>query len=377
MKLCAPRRRAGLALVVAGALAFGAGCTATGTPNTGDEPAPQVSDLSKHEGQVVVGGPGGAWGAALKAALDEVGAAANLRITYQEGTTSENMARLQAQRQSGRIEFDLVMTNDRTHTLGAGQGLWQPPNLEIMPNVAELDRTWSLPEAVFGNPPNGLRHVVISEGLGYNTETFAKNGWAPPTSLESLYDPKFASCAIPVNPSSGLSYLPILNKINSGDFAAIEPTLDKFKAVAGRFPTVAQTSSEALEFIQQGVGCIAPVSQARTLEQAAKGAKIAFVVPEGGSGFLSAGWGIPTGAPHPIAAHVALNALISAKASQSLLENGFVPNTNTKVTKPTSGVAAQLSVVGEYTRLGYTEIPPSTYDRLDEWSRAWDQVFTR
>jgi putative spermidine/putrescine transport system substrate-binding protein len=376
MKLRGSVRRAGMAFAVAGALALAAGCTATGTPNAGGEPAPQVSDLSAHEDEVVVGGPGGAWGAALKEALDEVGAAESIKITYQEGTTSENMARLQAQHQSGRIEFDLVMTNDRTHTLGAGQGLWQNPNLEIMPNVAELDRTWTFPEAVFGNPPNGLRHVVISEGLGYNKETFAKNGWAPPTSLESLYDPKYADCAIPVNPSSGLSYLPILNKINSGDFSAIEPTLAKFKAVAGRLPTVAQTSSEALEFIQQGVGCIAPVSQARALEQAAKGAPVAFVVPKGGSGFLSAGWGIPAGAPHPIAAHVALNALISAQASQTLLEKGFVPNTNTKVTKPTAGVAAQLSVVGEYAGLGYTEIPPATYDRLDEWTRAWDQVFT-
>lgn len=355
-----------------------AACTGTTqTDGAGTAESPAVTDASEHEGSVVVGGPGGAWGAAVQGALEEFGQAEGIEITYQEGTTSENMARLQAQQQGGRVEFDLVMTNDRTHTLAGGQGLWQEPNFDLLPNAEDLDPRWALPEDVFGDPPNGLRHVVISEGLGYNTEIFAQNGWDPPTSLEDLYSPQFAACSIPVNPSSGLSYLPILNEINSGSFDDISGTLDKFSAVADLIPTVAQTSSEALEYLQQGVGCIAPVSQARLLEQADKGAPVAFVAPEGGSGFLSAGWGIPADAPHPVAAHLALNALISPEASQRLLEEGYVPTTSTKVTKPTAGTPAALPLVDQYEALGYTEIPPSTYDGLDEWARSWDEIFTR
>ena len=229
------RRR--FALVAGSAVALIlAGCTATGSPNPAAS-GPAITDLSKHEGKVVVGGPGGAWGAAVEGALKDFGQANGIEITYQQGTTSENLARLQAQRQGGRVEFDLIMTNDRTHSLAGAQGLFQNPNFSLLKNVGDLDRKWTFPPAVFGEPPNGLRHVVISEGLGYNTKIFTANGWDPPTSLEDLYNPKFASCAIPVNPSSGLSYLPVLNRINSGNHSDFSGTLKKFQAVARQVPT--------------------------------------------------------------------------------------------------------------------------------------------
>lgn len=349
-----------------------------------DDPDAQETDAEETEAaaaaepedEVVVAGPGGAWGDAVRAAVDAAAEEHGFTVTYQEGSTSPNLALLQAQAQANRIEFDLIMTNDRTHTLAAGQGLLQNPDFSQVPNVEQLDEEWAFPQDVFGDPPNGLRHVVISEGLGYNTEIFEERGWDPPTSWTDLYNPQFAECVILVHPSSGLSYLPMLNRTNSGEFTDFETTLEQFAAIADQIPAFTDTSTEALEFLQQGVGCLSPVSQARLLEQREQGAPIEFVRPEEGSGFLAAGWGMPEGAPHPVNAHLTLNSLISAEASQRMLEEAFLPTTNTMVEQAPSGAAAELPLVAEYEDLGYVEISPEVYANLSELSRRWDEVFS-
>jgi putative spermidine/putrescine transport system substrate-binding protein len=346
--------------------------TACGGP--GDDDAPSTDE---HEGTIVVAGPGGAWGEAVRAAVDAAAAEHGLSVTYHEGSTAPNLAQLQAQAQAGRVEFDLIMVNDRTYTVAKAQGLVQAPDFSRIPNMSQLDEAWSIPAEVFGSPPDALRHVVISEGLGYNTEIFQERGWDPPTSWTDLYDPTYADCVILVHPSSGLSYIPMLNHINTGDFTDYGPTLEAIAAVADQIPVFTETSIEALEYIQQGVGCLAPVSQARLLEQREQGAPIEFVAPSEGAGFLSAGWVIPNDAPHPNAAHLVLDSLISAEASQRMLEEAFLPTTNTEVVRPATGVAADLPLVAEYAVLGYFEIRPDVYERLDALSREWDQLLSR
>lgn len=334
-------------------------------------------DPNAHEGAIVVAGPGGAWGDAVRAAVDAAAAEYGLTVTYHEGSTAPNLAMLQAQAQAGRVEFDLIMVNDRTYTVAKAQGLVDPPDFSAIPNMSQLDEAWTIPPAVYGDPPDALRHVVISEGLGYNTEIFADRGWDPPTSWTDLHNPQYADCVILVHPSSGLSYIPMLNHTNSGDFTDYRQTLDAIAEIADRVPTFTDTSIEALEFLQQGVGCLAPVSQARLLEQREQGAPVEFVAPSEGSGFLSAGWVIPKDAPHPIAAHLTLNSLISAEASQRMLEEAFLPTTNTQVVRPSSGVAADLPLVAEYESLGYVEILPEVYEQLDALSREWDQLLSQ
>jgi putative spermidine/putrescine transport system substrate-binding protein len=341
---------------------------------TGEE---DTTPTDEHEGAIVVAGPGGAWGAAVRAAVDAAAAEYGLTVTYHEGSTAPNLAQLQAQAQAGRVEFDLMMVNDRTYTVAKAQGLVQEPDFSLVPNMSQLDAAWTIPANVYGDPPDALRHVVISEGLGYNTEILAERGLAPPTSWTDLYNPDYADCVILVHPSSGLSYIPMLNQINTGDFTNYGPTLEAIEAVADQIPVFTQTSIEALEYIQQGVGCLAPVSQARLLEQREQGAPVEFVAPREGSGFLSAGWVIPKDAPHPIAAHLTLNHLISAEASQRMLEEAFLPTTNTEVVRPASGVAADLPLVSEYAALGYVEIQPDVYERLDALSREWDELLSR
>lgn len=373
------RRHSRLVRLVASALpvVLLAACGGGGDGGDDDNGGTGTIDPNAHEGAIVVAGPGGAWGDAVRAAVDAAAEQYGLTVTYHEGSTAPNLAQLQAQAQAGRIEFDLLMVNDRTYTVAKAQGLVQAPDFSAIPNMAQLDPDWSIPPQVYGDPPDALRHVVISEGLGYNTEIFAERGWDPPTSWTDLYNPKYADCVILVHPSSGLSYIPMLNYTNSGDFTNYRQTLDAIAAIADRVPTFTDTSIEALEFLQQGVGCLAPVSQARLLEQREQGAPVEFVAPKEGAGFLSAGWVIPKGAPHPIAAHLTLNSLISAEASQRMFEKAFLPTTNTQVVRPSSGVAADLPLVSEYASLGYVEILPDVYERLDELSREWDQLLSR
>lgn len=344
----------------------------------GGSPGAQESlDPAASEGAVVVAGPGGAWGDAVRAAVDAAAAEHGLEVTYQEGSTAPNLALLQAQAQGGQVEFDLLMINDRTYTVARAQNLVQAPDFDLVPNMSQLDPAWTVPAEVYGDPPDALRHVVIAEGLGYNTEIFEERGWDPPTSWTDLHDPQYADCVILVHPSSGLSYIPMLNQIHTGSFTDYGPTLEAIGAIADQVPAFTETSIEALEFLQQGVGCLAPVSQARLLEQREAGAPVEFVAPEEGAGFLSAGWVIPQNAPHPVAAHQTLNSLISAEASQRMLEEAFLPTTNTMVTRPAGGAAAELPLVAEYEGLGYVEILPQVYEELDALSREWDELLSQ
>jgi putative spermidine/putrescine transport system substrate-binding protein len=346
-----------------------------GTPQPPSTPAPNtVSADAKPEAELLFAGGGGAIGDTYKALLDEFGKRHNVKVTYVEGTSASGFSRIQAEAQAGRPEIDMQNNNDQTLALGVGQQLWQPLNMALLPNAERIDKDVAFPSNVVGDPPMGIRLLVIPVGIAYNTETFAKNGWPAPTSWEDLYNPTYASCTIPLSPKSGVNYVPMLNKINTGKYEDITETIKRFEAIRDRVPVWSDSNPNALELLQQGVGCITPTQQGRAVELATKGAPIKFVQPKEGTPFLGGTIGIVKNAPHSVAAQMFLNELLSKEAGQQLLEKAFFTSVNLDVTKPTSGPAAELSVASEFDKVKLTEIPLEALEKTDEWIQRFTQL---
>lgn len=365
-------------LVLPAFLAAAALLASCGTPQPPAASAPTAptagSADAKPEAELLFAGGGGAIGDTYKTLLDEFGKRYNVKVTYVEGTSASGFSRIQAEAQAGRPEIDMQNNNDQTLALGVGQKLWQPLNMALLPNAEKIDKDIAFPSHVVGDPPQGIRLLVIPVGIAYNTETFRKNGWDPPSSWEDLYNPRYASCTIPLSPKSGVNYVPMLNKINTGRYEDITETIKRFQAIRGQVPVWSDSNPQALELLQQGTGCITPTQQGRAVELASKGAPIAFVQPKEGTPFLGGTIGIVRNAPHSVAAQMFLNELLSKEAGQRLLEKAFFTSVNTEVTKPASGPAAQLYVASEFDKVKLTEIPLSALEKTDEWIQRFTQL---
>jgi putative spermidine/putrescine transport system substrate-binding protein len=259
--------------------------------------------------------------------------------------------------------------------LGRGQNAWAKIDPKLVPSMRELDPATGAPVDIFGSPPLGARQQLVAEGIAYNTEIFQKNGWSPPTSWLDLQDPKYAKCFIPVSPTDGTQgWIAQLNYLNSKDYKNVDSTIAKLKPFAKDIPAWVSTNVQALDLMQRGVGCIAPAFQLRVLDYTAKGAPIKLVFPKEGGLYIGGDTYIPKNAPHPIAAQLAFNVLISAEVEQQAISAGYAIPTNTKAKRPTSGPASGVLMPSEFKSVGLHFIPLSAYDNLDDWTRKWTDL---
>ncbi|MDO5641721.1 MAG: ABC transporter substrate-binding protein [Paracoccus sp. (in: a-proteobacteria)] len=138
----------------------------------------------------------------------------NVRIEYVAGNSTENLARLQAQR--GAQELDVVMLDDgpmyQAMQLGFCGTITDIPNLANTYEVAHLGET-------------ALGLGVVATTFGYNTEVFARNGWDAPTSWNDLADKRFAGVMSipPISNTYGLHTLIMLARLHGGGETDIDP----------------------------------------------------------------------------------------------------------------------------------------------------------
>jgi putative spermidine/putrescine transport system substrate-binding protein len=362
-----PMARTAVCLCGLLALACGSGGSSSATP------APAAS--LKPESEVVIAGPTGASGAVWKKLANEWATPLGVKVTYVEGTSASNFAKIQAQAKAGSVQIDIQNNNDQIIALGRAQGIWANIDPKIVTNLKDLAAEYALPKDVVGSPAQGVFVQVIPAGIAYNKDVFTKKGWAPPSSWLDLYDPKYATCVIPLSPQSGVPWIPWVNYLNSKDYGNISTTISSFKKIAKQVPVFADNNATAVKQVAQGVGCMTPTSQGRFIEGASAG-PIAFVYPKEGSPYFGGGIAIPKGAPHPIAAQMLLNVFLSAEAGNVIIANSYYPPTNTKVVKPTSGPGVDVTTAKEFAKVpgGLHYVPISTYDHLDDWIRQWSDM---
>jgi putative spermidine/putrescine transport system substrate-binding protein len=358
-----------LTAALAGALVLACGGSGTSTAS----PTPRASVA--HESKLVFAGPGGATGTIFKQILNDWGARNGVAVTYVEGTSASNLAKIQAQAKAGHPEIDIYDANDQSVALGRVQGLWAKLDMSIVTNARDMAPAYAFPKDVVGSPAQGVMMQVLPTVIAYNKDVFTRNGWGAPTSWKDLYSPKYAGCVIPLSPQSGVPYIPWLNYLTTKDYGNANQTIADFKKIASKVPSFSDSNPAALQLVAQGVGCMTPSSQGRALEAARTG-PIGTVYPKDGSPYFLGGLAITKNGPDPLAAQMALNEFISAGAQQKILLNAYYPTTNLKVAKPSSGLASEVTFAADFKKVpgGLHPIPLATYNNLDDWVRQWSAM---
>jgi putative spermidine/putrescine transport system substrate-binding protein len=359
-----------LAMLLAASFAL-TGCgggSSSASPSSGSS-CSSTSATPKPESEVVYAGSAGTLETALKDSMGPWLTNQGIKLTYVEGTSASTLAKVQAGAQAHNQTIDVFNNNDTTTAQGVGQGLWAKLEKCILTNSSELDQALAFRKEIVGDGPYAVRLVISISGLAYNPNVFQKNGWAPPTSWLDLFDPKYASCVVPLTPTSGVPYIPMLNYLTTKDYANDSQTMANFSKIAKQIPAFAGSVAQSLQLLQQGVGCLSPSLQGRVLDLQVQGAPLAFANPKQGAAFLAGTITITKDAPHPVAAQQFVNQLISAQVQQLMFEKTYFASTNTKVVRPANGPASKLSVDSEFKSLGLQEIPLSAFASQDQWVR--------
>lgn len=138
-----------------------------------------------------------------------------IQIVYSAGNSAAVLAKLLAQQDNQQV--DVAMMNTGPMSQAISLGLCQ--DLDLSANEANIYdfAKFSSGKAVgFG---------VVSLGLAYNTEVFAKEGWDAPASWTDMEDPKFAGKLVfqPLNNTNGLLALIKLAEIYGGGLDNLDP----------------------------------------------------------------------------------------------------------------------------------------------------------
>jgi len=290
-------------------------------------------------------------------------------VVYVAGNSTDVLAKLKAQK--GHQEISFAMIDDGPMYQAVEQNLCAPlPELPVLKDLYANAR-------MIGDKSVGLS--FIATGLAYNTEVFAKNGWAPPTSWNDLYDPKYKQkVAIPpITNGYGLFALLMMSKLHGGSETAMEPGFDVMIDKVGPNVLAWEPSpGKMAQMLQTGEAALVVWGNTRVQPIVDQGAPVAFVYPkEGAVNLMSAGC-VVEGSPSPVLgaqfmAHV-LSAEMQAAAAQAL---GSGP-VNRKV-----DLAPEVAAKVVYGPDKVDALVPVNYSivnaRRAEWTQQWNRRVER
>lgn len=225
---------------------------------------------------LTVGGYGGSFETLMKELIiPEFEKAHDVKVAFVAGNSTENLARLQAQK--GAQELDVVILDDGPMYQADALGFCAP-----IVKSAVKDDIYDI--ANLGANSVGIGFVAT--GFTYSKEWFEKKGWDLPTSWEDLKDPKYSQLLVvpPISNTYGLHALVMLARDAGGGESDIDPG---FKAMADEVaPNVLvfePSSGKMSELFQSGEIALSVWGSGRTKSLADTGFKAGFIYPKEGA----------------------------------------------------------------------------------------------
>lgn len=225
---------------------------------------------------LTVGGYGGSFETLMKQLIiPEFEKTHDVKIAYVPGNSTENLARLQAQKSAQ--ELDVVILDDGP--------MYQADALDFCAPMAAapvLDDVYDL--AKIG--PNSVGIGFVATGFAYNTEWFAKEGWEPPKSWEDLKDPKYDQILSipPISNTYGLHALVMLARNAGGGEKDIDPGFATMaKDVAPNVLVFEPSSGKMSELFQNQEIALSIWGSGRVKSLADTGFPAKFAYPEDGA----------------------------------------------------------------------------------------------
>lgn len=245
----------------------------------------------------------------------------SIKIDIVETPGPDGMERVRTEQRAHHIVADLFSQGDIGTWQAVQGGLYQTFDPAGMPNL----RTVSAKVTPFLDRG---RHVVPIYLMGYgitvNTQTLPQADW--PQTWKDVLKPNAVK-------TLGIHDLGAIGGGLSFYMIGQQPLGDAFfKALVAAKPRVFSRAPEQENAVDTGQrGVIIPASMQNYEESNAKNAPIKFIVPRDGMFFVAIYNGIVAGAPHPAAAEVFLNFLLSPAAQSAIARSGNVPVINTTI----------------------------------------------
>ena len=285
----------------------------------------------------------------------------NARVDYVVGLSSENLARLKAQKDNPQL--DVVMLDDALTAEAVSLGLVEKLTPAEVPNMRELRR-----ETRFADD-HGVGMTFSATVLMYNTEKVTP----APTSWKVLWDPKYAGhVAIPgINTIYGLHMLLMANRLEGGNETNSKAGLEALKRLQKDNRAVIYTSTTQLNTLaQQGQVWLAAYSSVWVGNLQRGGTPVAIAVPQEGVYPIYTVWSVVKGAKNRAAAMQFVN-----YALRKDVQEKFAPRVGAAPVLP----AAVAALPPDYLkRVSFDRVLPLEGELVfrnraawvDEWNRA-------
>ena len=245
----------------------------------------------------------------------------DIKINIVEAPGPDGMERVRTEQRSHHVVADLFSQGDIGTWQAVVGHLYQTFNPADVPNAQKL----SARVKPFLDPG---RHVVpmylMAYGITVNRQTVPAADW--PQSWKDVLKPNLANTLGIHNfgvIGGGLSWYMVGQKALGEEY---------FKQLVAAKPRVFARAPEAENAVDTGArGVIVPSSLQNYTASDAKNAPIKFIVPREGLFFVTMYNGVVRDAPHPAAAQMFLNFLLSGPAQSALARSGDVPVIDTSI----------------------------------------------
>lgn len=243
-------------------------------------------------------------------------------VVWVPGFSSQTLAKLQAQKDNPQI--DVALMDDGPFYQASQAGLLEKLDMSKVPNAKGLIPMASEPQ------PYGLHFGIAGTGMYYNTTIFKQKGWAPPTSFNDLFDPKYTKRVTThtIQNSAGLMVLFAMTKLNGGSIPDnMDPGFKKMQELAKQVVTFDQFG-ETPVLIQQEAVVIGTWNTDRVANLKQTGVPIEFVYPKEGIWAWKDAIGVVAKRPKEMQdlAHEFINLMMSKEQQENTARYiGFVP----------------------------------------------------
>ena len=265
--------------------------------------------------------------------------ATGIKVVYDTYDSDET---LEAKMMAGDSGYDVVSTSTSYFSRQIKAGIYSPLDRSQLPNWNNLDPHFLGVES--GADPGNVHampYLHAVNGFAYNVDMIrARMPDAPVDSLDMIFKPEvvahFADCGVTLLDSAedvlqlALNYLHLdPNSTRPEDYKAAERLVLSVRPYVRNFD-----SSEYMNGLANKETCIAMSWSADYAAARARAAtagvqvNLAFTVPKEGANESFDGLLIPTGAPHPRAAHKFLNFILEPKVIASITNEIHYGNDN-------------------------------------------------
>jgi putative spermidine/putrescine transport system substrate-binding protein len=292
-----------------------------------------------------------------------------LKVEYVAGNSTDNLARLQAQK--GNQQIDVAILDDGPMYQAVALGFCAP-----LAKAPVYDALYDLAKV-----PSGKAVMIGMNGTGiiYNKKIFDENKWPAPSSWNDLKDPKFKKKLVipPLNNTYGLHALVEFAKLGGGGEKNIEPGFKAFKDSVGPNVLVYEPSpGKMTELFQSGQAVIAIWGSGRAKALADTGFPAAFVYPkEGGIALGVAACPVAGGAAKP-EAQTFLQFLLSPPMQTVLAEGAGLGPVNKSVELPPdkrAGIPYGPEQMGKLQVIDWDTVN----EKREEWNKRWTREIER